>query len=578
MPSSQARIEANRKNGRKSKGPLSEASKQKSALNALKHGMFSKKNVLPTEDPALFCERITAVHGSLNPRNQAEYLLANEVGRSSWLYDRALRAQTARISKNIYESSFQHEEIVHGWGRRLFFDRRGPTSLYGIGKGNGCGGRTSYSGIPDDPDDPARLIRLISRSSYGCKWMLARWNGLRELLVTGRTWQAQHRLMATRLMGHQPLDACTVEDVAQVYLRSWTINQERENAWREHRSELRREEYYRFCQRVRGQHGLVNSHDKAQERATLVFVVDKVIADVEEKLALAEAREAKEAALDADCLAFDDSPEGERLRRYELAAHRKLMRTIDTFLKIRKADLEETEDDAGGAGSVYSQQVKEPIGDPPAEPDYRGDIDEPAGDPESEFSVRRARDQVDPTNGASDSLEAIDPSLTITTLTAIDTESVATPPARPETLPLTGAEDPRNDPNPWYKVEPIDPDAVVSETQMNDPHRSEHGRERGGLHDNTPEREPAQWLPSPPALFLVILLLLCSTLLLAGSRDGSRLRWSHPLDDAVRVESAAATVARHGPETSRRGNAAGQPAAPRCTRRWPVDAGSTPAR
>jgi hypothetical protein len=121
MPCSQAQLDANRRNAKKSKGPLSEASKRKSALNALKHGMFSTKNVLPSEDPARFCERITGVHGSLNPRNQGEYLLADEIGRSSWLYDRALRAQTARISKKIYDASFEHEEIVHGWGRRLFF-------------------------------------------------------------------------------------------------------------------------------------------------------------------------------------------------------------------------------------------------------------------------------------------------------------------------------------------------------------------------------------------------------------------------------------------------------------------------
>jgi hypothetical protein len=379
--------------------------------------MFASVNVLPSEDPALFLDRMTGVHGSLNPRNQAEYLLADEVGRSSWLYDRALRAQTARISKKIYESSFEHEEIVHGWGRRLFFDRRGPTSLYGIGKGNGCGGRTSYSGIPDDPDDPARLIRLISRSTYGCHWMLSHWNGLRELLVTGRTWQAQHRLMATRLMGHQPLDACTVEDVAQVYLRSWTINQERENAWREHRSELRREEYYRFCQRVRGQHGLHNSHDKAQERATLVFVVDKVIADVKEKLALAEAREAKEAALDADCLAFDDSPEGERLRRYELAAHRRLMRSLDAFMKLRKEDFEDNQDDAGESESEDAQDAVRTAPGRETETDQSRDVDDPNGDSGPELLDSTA---YDPTTTPDSRNAAIDPTGTAATSGTIE--------------------------------------------------------------------------------------------------------------------------------------------------------------
>ena len=55
---SQARIEANRNNSRRSTGPTSAIGKSRSRFNALKHGMTAKTQVLPSEDPALFHEGI----------------------------------------------------------------------------------------------------------------------------------------------------------------------------------------------------------------------------------------------------------------------------------------------------------------------------------------------------------------------------------------------------------------------------------------------------------------------------------------------------------------------------------------
>jgi len=48
-------------------------------------------------------------------------------------------------------------------------------------------------------------------------------------------------------------------------------------------------------------------------------------------------RAERDAATAADRLAFDDSMEGERLRRYESSCGRTLFRTIETFFKIRRA-------------------------------------------------------------------------------------------------------------------------------------------------------------------------------------------------------------------------------------------------
>jgi hypothetical protein len=55
VPLSNARVEASRQNGAKSRGPKSEEGKARSAQNALKHGMRAQKHiVLPEEDAAEF--------------------------------------------------------------------------------------------------------------------------------------------------------------------------------------------------------------------------------------------------------------------------------------------------------------------------------------------------------------------------------------------------------------------------------------------------------------------------------------------------------------------------------------------
>jgi hypothetical protein len=538
MPTSQARIEAARRNGRKSNGPTSAAGRRRSSLNALKHGLCSAKSVLPSEDPAEFRERIVDVHCSLVPRHPMEALLADDVAHTSWLYHRALRAQNARITKKINDSSFEHEMLIDGLTRRLFFDRRGSTSLYGVGRGNGCGGRTSYSGIPDDPDDPARLICLISRSSYGCKWMLSCWNEMRELIVTGRTWQAAHRLRATRLMGRQPLDACLVEDVAQVFLRSWTINPERENAWREHRSELRREEYHRFCQRLRGQHGLLNSHDKAQERATLVSVIDKVIAGVKEKLALAEAREVKDAAIEADCLAFDDSPEGERLRRYELAAHRKFLRTIDAFTKLRKAGFEPELDsenvdennfpaDPSNAGALpvvddddsfeqASWPMDQPLDASVAEVPAPSADDDPYAAIEDDDDPSAGCDELTAT-GPFDQSDAIAPTVPITTTAGIDTGDQDTA-IDTRVSSSHAVENLRNEPTGRTGRSKNSTEPIIFTSKPNNVDAIVRSSKASGPKALTLELDKVFWLAFTRRLLWSIVLLFFCTRLVAGAR------------------------------------------------------------
>jgi hypothetical protein len=76
--------------------------------------------------------------------------------------------------------------------------------------------------------------------------------------------------------------------------------------------------------------------NKAAARATLRAIVEKAVTRLETLREVHQAHEALEAATAMDRLCFDASPEGEQLRRYQLAGQRALLRTVDSLLKLRR--------------------------------------------------------------------------------------------------------------------------------------------------------------------------------------------------------------------------------------------------
>ena len=88
MSPSAARIEANRANAKFSTGPRSNEGKQRSASNALRHGLTSQKPVLPTEDPQAhrkFCDEFIA---DLKPKGALEHQLVQNMADTQWRLNR----------------------------------------------------------------------------------------------------------------------------------------------------------------------------------------------------------------------------------------------------------------------------------------------------------------------------------------------------------------------------------------------------------------------------------------------------------------------------------------------------------
>ena len=82
--SSQAQIDANRRNAEKSTGPRTEEGKARVRLNALIHGLRARTVVMPWEDAKEFEELCQDIEDSLRPANRAERLLVEQIAICHW--------------------------------------------------------------------------------------------------------------------------------------------------------------------------------------------------------------------------------------------------------------------------------------------------------------------------------------------------------------------------------------------------------------------------------------------------------------------------------------------------------------
>jgi hypothetical protein len=191
------RAQINRRNARRSTGPKTAAGKQRSKLNALKHGLTAKTLVLPGEDPEAYQGRLESFRTTLAPRNDLEQHLAEQVANSAWQLDRARRAEAVRQAAVVRDvpvaEAFRQEDEALALGRRLFWDARGPLALYPHFEYRPGEPRISHSGLVDAADDPARLVLRLESTAAGCRWLLARWAALRAVLDRGLAWHSEVR-------------------------------------------------------------------------------------------------------------------------------------------------------------------------------------------------------------------------------------------------------------------------------------------------------------------------------------------------------------------------------------------------
>jgi hypothetical protein len=366
---SQKRIEANRRNAQKSTGPRTAEGKSRSRFNGLKHGLTAAVPVIPGEDPAVYEARLEAMIASLPPRNQVELDLLGRVAGTTWSLERASRAEAAQISHRIRNEAIERErreeDEAVALGQRLFWDARGPWQAYPHRPQTG-GQTDTLTSRPQDPADaniPALQIVRLERTAAGCQWLLDRWAELRARLEPGEFWTGPDLFKAIRLLGKQPLDAIDDPDVTLICLASAKLlpDGKKTDPFATIKNELRvsglcdgKDEYNAYSNELsKRSFGNLKPPDAGAAREALRELIDrqtsrlKIILARNQQAALADAAEAR------DRLAFDPSPEGEKLRRYSLSAARLANQTIKTYLSVVCCPLSVDAEDSGGERELH---------------------------------------------------------------------------------------------------------------------------------------------------------------------------------------------------------------------------------
>jgi len=95
MPISKRKLAANRANAKKSRGPVSEAGKQKVSMNAIQHGLCGRFRVLPDENQAEYDDLVRRFMESEKPVDDVDRELIAKMARHTWLSERCMRFQEA---------------------------------------------------------------------------------------------------------------------------------------------------------------------------------------------------------------------------------------------------------------------------------------------------------------------------------------------------------------------------------------------------------------------------------------------------------------------------------------------------
>ena len=106
---SDARINANRLNARKSSGPKTPEGKAKARANAVKHGLTGAGVALPSEDAALVEQRFLTLQEEMVPSNLASHLLIRQMALSSVRIERAAQQESAALASKVRNAAFEFD-------------------------------------------------------------------------------------------------------------------------------------------------------------------------------------------------------------------------------------------------------------------------------------------------------------------------------------------------------------------------------------------------------------------------------------------------------------------------------------
>ena len=116
--SSNAQVEANRRNSQKSTGPKTPEGKARARLNAVTHGLLCDKAVIEGEDAELFAEHCRSMKEALAPQGAMEELLADRIAAQAWRLRRATGIEGLFLHRELGQFGLLEDPFATGAFRR----------------------------------------------------------------------------------------------------------------------------------------------------------------------------------------------------------------------------------------------------------------------------------------------------------------------------------------------------------------------------------------------------------------------------------------------------------------------------
>ena len=321
-PVSDRKLAANRANAAKSTGPRSAEGKARSAGNALKHGLRAELVVLPTEDASAFEASRDAWVSDWQPASEAAATLVERAAVTAWRLRRCVRLETTRFVALGRSAVDDYEAEVRS---------------------------KIETGLQLLESDPAAGLELLSSFHQGADQLRREWLDLARTATESGAWSdlMAHHARVLALMGvNLETDDEPAMAFAVVSLRVIAFNTRDADA-----------------------------PDDATERARTEADCMKIARFAYSRVDQAEALMARLPAPDslrsrlADAAAFDPSPEGLSLARYEATHDRAFRSTLAALIKVTDRD----------RGSAANEPTEDPVPAPAPSPF----MNEPTANPDT---------------------------------------------------------------------------------------------------------------------------------------------------------------------------------------------------
>ena len=104
------KAESSRINGAKSRGPVTPEGKQRSSLNAVRHGLFAKVHCLTNENQGLLKELLQDYLTRLQPTDMVELRLVEQVALAAFRLERMVSNETALFDREMDAQTKQREK------------------------------------------------------------------------------------------------------------------------------------------------------------------------------------------------------------------------------------------------------------------------------------------------------------------------------------------------------------------------------------------------------------------------------------------------------------------------------------